>query len=201
MAPAPEAPYRSVYSSFVRVMRLALPLGVLCLGGALIFWQDLVGGDGSMIVPEVGEITLNDDGRVQLASPRYVGQDGDGGGYEITATNAWVDPRQPNLIELDAMVADFPDEDGRAVKLEATKAHYNRTASNMLLENGVVLVTSDGYRLQTQRAWVKLEDGEVDTETPVDGDGPDGTIRATRMEVRDNGDVIRFVGDVHALFR
>ncbi|MEO1089999.1 MAG: LPS export ABC transporter periplasmic protein LptC [Pseudomonadota bacterium] len=188
-----------LYSGFVRFMRIMLPVAALGILAVIVLWPRLQGLDTGLIVPQVGDLDLEADGRVRLDQPRYVGRGDDGDAFSVEAEAGRVDPRAPNRIELERMRADLPGSDERQVELRAAEALYDRDQDTLDLGGEVRLVTSDGYELRTTSAHVDVANGTVATTAPVDGDGPTGTIVADRMDAADGGAVITFRGNVHVV--
>ncbi len=183
------------YSLFVRTMRVALPVGAIGLLALVMLWPRLSAIDSGPNLG-VGGVDLEQDGRVRLDHPRYVGEASEGGAYAVEAESARLDPVEPRRIELEQMRAELPAEGRGPVELRADGAVFDRDEELIELDGGIELTTADGYRLRTEAATVVLGAGTVRSSTPVDGDGPEGEIRADRLEVDDGGEVIRFVGDV-----
>lgn len=186
---------RGGYSLFVRLMRVLLPMGALTLLTLVVLWPRLDGVEG-VLDGGIGALDLEEDGRVRLDNPRYVGEATNGGAYAVEAVAARVDPVTPRVIELERMRADLPMENARDVSLTALEAVFDRDLALIELDGGIELVTADGYSLRTETATVALEAGTVESATPVEGDGPAGAITADRLEVEQRGKVIRFVGNV-----
>jgi lipopolysaccharide export system protein LptC len=185
------------YSRFVRAMRISLPIGAVALLALLVTWPRLHGPDDDVVTPSVESVDLEQDGRVRLNDPRYVGEGDDGGaGFTVEADVARVDPAAPSRIELDRMRAELPTEGGRDVTVVAAHAVYDRDAATLDLDGGIELVTDDGYRLLTEAAEVAVDRTQLRTRTPVEGQGPRGEIVADRMEVEEGGSIVRFTGNV-----
>lgn len=190
----------SRYSRFVKVMRIALPVTAVGVVAVLFLWPQLRGLDTGFILPDVREVQLEGDGRVRLDSPRYVGRSDEGDAYRVEAGSARVDPISPRRIELERMHADLPGSDGgRDFAVHASQALYDRDAETLDLDGDVRVRTNDGYELRTQAAKVDVARGAVATSTPVDGEGPRGSIVADRMDIENRGAVIRFEGKVRAV--
>lgn len=184
------------YSRFVRVMRLALPVGAVAILGLLVIWPRLHGLDDAMIVPSTESVELERDGRVRLDSPRYVGEAGGAGAYSVEAEAARVDPASPRKIELERMRADIPTATDGDIAVEAGRAVYDRDRAMLDLAGGIEVMTDAGFKLTTQAAEVALEAGKLRSLTPVKGEGPDGELEADRLAVEDEGAILRFTGNV-----
>jgi lipopolysaccharide export system protein LptC len=180
-------------------MRIALPVAAAGVVATIAFWPQLGGVDGSFILPDVRDVELEVDGRVRLDNPEYVGRGAAGEAFRVEAGAARVDPLAPERVELEHMRADLPGSArGRDLKVESVGALYDRDAGTLDLDGDIRVRTSDGYELRTEAARVDMANGTVVTSTPVDGEGPRGSIVADRMEIEARGDVVRFEGAVRA---
>ena len=78
----------------------------------------------------------------------------------------------------------------------AREGVYRRSAERLQLSGEIELTSSDGYRFETERARIDLAKGTVIGSRPVRGTGPAGDLEASRFEIREGGDVLRFGGRV-----
>lgn len=183
----------SRYSRFVGLMRFVLPATALVLIALLMLWPHLMGG-GGLIAPMFVDAPKQLE-QMQMRQPRYVGQTSSGRPFTVRAETAETTPTAPDRIQLDRLVAQI-DTQRRDVELAARSGVYRRDDQKLDLAGGIEVLTSDGYRLETQSARVLLEDGRVIGQRPITGTGPAGEIRADRFEIRNGGDVLRFEGRV-----
>ncbi|MFW5833103.1 MAG: LPS export ABC transporter periplasmic protein LptC [Pseudomonadota bacterium] len=194
---SPDRPSR--YSRFVRTMRIALPLTAAATIAVVALWPQLRGIDASFILPDVREVELEVDGRVRLDNPEYVGRGSAGDAYRVEAGAARVDPLAPGRVELEHMRVDLPGGgQGRDLEVHSLGALYDRDAATLDLDGNIRVRTSDGYELRTEAARVEVARGTVVTSTPVDGEGPRGSIVADRMHIEERGEIVRFEGRVRA---
>ena len=115
---------------------------------------------------------------------------------QLTAASAYADPKRPDRVQLDHPAGALKSAGPRDLNLTARSGLYNRTADKLDLTGEVELTTSDGYRFDTDRARINLQDGQVVGDQPIQGAGPTGTLSADRFEIRDQGDLLRFEGRV-----
>jgi lipopolysaccharide export system protein LptC len=190
----------SRYSRFVGLMRFLLPATALVLTALLVFWPYLMGGSGSLIMP----MFVKDAGRaldaMQMERPRYAGRTSEGRPYTVQAAAAEIDPAAPDRIQLDQLAATV-DTAERALDLAAPSGVYHRAHEELDLAGGIELLTSDGYRFETESARVLLQDGRVVGQEPIAGSGPAGTLAADRFEIRSGGEVMRFEGRVKVMLQ
>jgi len=99
-------------------------------------------------------------------------------------------------VHLDRPAADIALGDDGDVRLMAENGTYDRDTEQLLLDGGIEVFTSSGYRFVTPSARVNLAQGLVRGWQPIEGAGPAGTLSASRFEIQDSGDVLRFDGRV-----
>jgi lipopolysaccharide export system protein LptC len=193
--PTPQRRRRKPRGRLLDVLRFLLPALALALVGLVVAWPQIIGGPSGLIVPIFSLGDSDQTTMLRMDGPRYVGQTKQGEPYELTAQSASLDPLAPNLIHLDQLAADLARGDGD-INLKAINGTYDRDAENLLLDGGIEVNTSSGYRFATPSAKVILEDGRVIGQQPVEGAGPAGTLSADRFEIRDGGDILQFDGRV-----
>lgn len=190
---------RRLRSRLVDVLRFVLPAIALILTALVVFWPQLMGGYGGLIVPMLTGGQVGDIDVMRMHSPRYVGQTSAAEPYAVTAASAYVDPTRPNFIHLDQMAADIETAARRDVRITALSGTYNRAGEKLDLDGGVELTTSDGYRFASESAELLLRQGRVVGDQPIAGQGPVGTLDAQRFEILEGGEVLRFEGRVKVI--
>lgn len=194
--PAVVAPWRGGHSRLVNFLRYLLPATALMLVGLVIAWPQFMGSTGGLIAPMFAPSQVNGTDVMMMHSPRYVGQTKKAEPYEVTATSAYLDPAQPQRVHLDHLAADLDAAGKRDLRLTAVSGLYDRDAENLDLDGGIELITSDGYRFETETAWLDLARGRVVGGQPIAGQGPSGSLSADRFEILDGGDILQFNGRV-----
>jgi lipopolysaccharide export system protein LptC len=179
----------------IDVLRVLLPAVALILIGLVLAWPQIMRSPGiavSMLAPD----DADQSGRLRMDSPRYVGQTKKNRPYEVTAQSASLDPRKANIVHLDHPAADIALGDEGDVRLSAQDGTYDRNTQKLLLDGGIEVVTSSGYRFATPSARVNLAQGWVRGWQPIEGAGPRGKLSADRFEIENTGDILRFEGRV-----
>ena len=183
-------------SRLIDVLRILLPVLALILVGMVIIWPQIVPGPAGIAVPTLLPGDGDQPDRLRMDSPRYVGRTSHDRPYEVTARSASLDPLATNVVHLDQPSADIAlGEDGN-VHVMAQNGTYDRAADKLLLDGGIEVVTSNGYRFVTPSARVHLAQGRIRGWQPIEGVGPTGRLSADRFEIKDAGDVLRFDGRV-----
>lgn len=170
-------------SGLVRLFKVALPLAAVGLLAALF----LAGR------PEIGGVVLSDldfdaeDG-LRLLNPEVSGETEAGEPFSATAEWARPDGPDPERVALGGVRGEVALQDGRRLTLAAGGGELRPRAETMRLEDGVVIQTSDGYRLRAAAADVDIAARQVAAVGPVEGRGPAGAIFAGSMRVERRDD-------------
>jgi lipopolysaccharide export system protein LptC len=183
-------------SRLLGVLRVLLPLLAVMLVALVLAWPQIMRHSGGFDVPILLPGDADQADTLRMDSPRYVGETRSERPYEVTARAASVDPLRTNLVRLDQPAADIALADEGAVRLTAASGTYDRDTERLVLDGGIEVVTSSGYRFVTPSARIDLAKGQVRGWQPIEGAGPSGTLSADRFEIQDTGDVLRFDGRV-----
>jgi lipopolysaccharide export system protein LptC len=182
------------YSRIVRWLRIILPLAALALLLAVFLLPR------ELLVGRIGLSGLSfDPGQgLRLESPRFSGTTPDGQPFAVTADWALPDAPDPTRIDLGPLAGEFVVEPGQTVRLTAEAGEYRPKDGLLSLDGGVVVTTSDGYRMTAARARADIDARTLRVEGPVAGEGALGRIEADSMRAvqRDGENHVWFEGNV-----
>lgn len=184
------------HSRFVRFLRMAIPAGILAVAGIIIvatFFNPFRLIANFPIDP--GKVSLSGT-RVVMESPRLSGFTSDGRPYDLVARAAVQDITKPEFLELSDIVAHVDQKDGQHVDIQSVNGLYNTKSELLKLNDHIVLVTSSGYEAYLSEATVTVGSGLIVSESPVSVKLPNGWLNSKRLEVVDNGALMRFGGGV-----
>lgn len=182
----PETGQRRVrrYSRWVRGMKVALPLGALALMAAIFFGARDRGDLNDLFTAE--ELATLGAG-LKLDNPRFAGVTGRGESFTVRADWALPDSAMPLVIALEKPRGEIALADGRKLTGTASTGQILRLERQLILEGSVVLDTSDGYHLETERLELDMESKAVHAPGPVSGAGPNGAIESGSLRVEAAG--------------
>lgn len=189
------------YSRTVRWMKVLLPVGALGLIG-LIF---LSGNTREAVIgtEQAADAAMLGAG-LKLENPRFAGVTDSGDPFVVTAVSALPDGAMPDLVELDRPSGELRMGDGRVLNATSAEGQFYRLSERLVLEGTVRLVTSDGYRVETEQVDVDLAARTAIAPDAFSVTGPAGTLDAdrARMETQNgtNSVVMRFEGNVKVTF-
>jgi lipopolysaccharide export system protein LptC len=195
--PWPAAPRRARRRSrLIGALRILLPTVALLLVGLVIAWPQIMRGTAGLVVPIFAPGDGDQPDMLRMDSPRYVGQTKRNRPYTVTAQSAALDPLAASIVHLERPAANIALGEDGDIRLIALNGTYDRDTDKLLLDGGIEMVTSSGYRFATPSARVNLAQGRVRGWQPIEGEGPTGTLSADRFEIKDAGDILRFEGRV-----
>jgi lipopolysaccharide export system protein LptC len=187
------------HSRFVRLAKIVIPVGaLLAMGavGAVAYLDPFRKIEGL----SVGPISVSGT-NVTMESPKLTGFRHDNRPYEVTASAATQDVRNPNLVELKDLRARITTDDkGGTARLEAAIGILNTQKEQMRLRQDVRVRTESGQEVQLTSAFVDFKAGTVVSNEPVTVTLGNGVIEAAGLEVADSGKVMTFKGRVRTTF-
>jgi len=196
--PGSEQAFRRAvrHSRVVRVLRVAASVGlatVIC-GLLLVAWFEPL----RMLkaLPASVDRVVVSGSKITMAAPKLSGFTNDARKYDLAARAATQDVTQPNIVDLEGIVAKFETVDKTKLDLTASDGVYNRNTGMLVLRRNVVLVTSTGYEVRLNEIRVDTASGDIFSDSPVEIDMLQGTLKAKRIEVLKSGDVVNFDGGV-----
>jgi lipopolysaccharide export system protein LptC len=183
------------HSRMVRIFRGAIPvslIGILASIAAIAFFkpQRLI---NASIDP--GKVVLSGS-KINMEAPKLGGFTRDGRPYELTASAAAQDLTNPTLLELKDVHAKLTMQDKSTVTLTAATGLYDTKGDTMMLRTNVVVTSTSGYSVRLQEAQFDTKTNRIVSDKPVEVTMSSGIVKANRLEVSDNGDTMRFEGDV-----
>ena len=180
------------HSLVVRVMRIALPAGVVVGLTALVLFTYFKPMQVFDQMPSVSGKLAVQGNKITMELPRIAGFTRDQRAYELNAESAVQDIARPDMVELQNLRAKMELQDKDVVQLTANSGTYNTKADKIVLRDQVIVTSQQGYKALLREAAVEMKKGNVVSELPVEITLPNGTLKANRMEIVDSGDVIRF---------
>lgn len=178
-------------STAVKKLRLILPLVAGLIVVVMFVWSDM-----ESVAPPPRKETVSPQtvGRNELLNPRFESEDASQQPYTITATKAFQDSKDMNMIMLDKPVADISLKDSAWLAVESDKGEFEQVKQNLMLEGKVKLFHDDGYEMQTDKVEIDMIGEKAISKTPVSGHGPIGTIKAQGLTADGKTGVLSFTG-------
>lgn len=187
-----ERAYRRAlrHSRLVRVLRASLIAAVATILLAVVA-EDYLPAAGLRLPVEIAQLIIR-NGKTIMQDPRLSGYTGDGRPYTFTANAAEQDITKPDQVELQQIRSQIEMADKSLIHLFADGGVYNMKTDMLTLNENIHLVSSTGYEARLRQAVIDMTKGNVVSDTPVWVKLLDGDLNAKRLEIVDNGQVVRF---------
>ena len=130
----------------------------------------------------------------EMLKPHYQGVDAKNQPYTVTAEKAI--QLDANNITMHSVRADLTQTSGQWIALDAGNGDMNTVTKQMKLKDHVTLFYEGGYEFRTDHTDVDLQTGSAQGDSPIEGQGPAGTIKANSFSLLDRGGFISFNGSV-----
>lgn len=188
------------HSARVKILKWSIVLlssvGVLGLLGVALF-------NPFGKIPEgvsVGKTSL-DGTRVTMELPKLSGFRKDGRSYEVRAVSGVQDVRNPKVIELNELEAKVGLGGNDSASASAPKGIFDSNRDFLQLRGdnqnpNVRIRSTSGYEIVMKNADVDFRAGTVVSDDAVNVKLPNGTVRADRFSMSENGQVVTFDGNV-----
>jgi len=187
------------HSRWVRFAKIAIPSGAV-LGMAAVGLVAFLDPFRHVEGLTVGPIAVNGT-NVTMESPKLTGFRNDNRPYEVTASAATQDVKNPTFVELkDLRARIVTDDKGGTARLEAAIGILNTQKEQMNLRQDVRVHTEAGQEVRLRSAFVDFKAGTVVSDEPVTVSLGNGIIEAAGLKVTDNGKVMQFKGRVRTTF-
>jgi lipopolysaccharide export system protein LptC len=190
-----ERTYRAAlrHSRRVRLLRISVPVGIaaLLLSVAAMNYIPPIGG--FRLPGELGNLVIHGT-RITMQQPHLTGFTADSRAYEFSADAAAQDLTKPDLVELQQLHAKMEMQDKSMVEMTAVGGIYNVKTEILTLNDDIDLQSSSGYAGRLSEAVINVRKGTVVSDKPVFVKMLNGTLTAQRLDIAENGSVLRFGG-------
>lgn len=178
------------HTALVHILRLLFTIGAVLSAGVLV--GTVI--NSSLVAPPVAGPTSGLS--VTVLSPRFEGFDAHDRPYSLTAETAR--RRRENVSLIDLVSPRL--EDAASTIVQAREGVWNAETEVLELVGDVVMTDAAGYTFTSQRTRMYVKDNRVEGQTPLNGVGPIGEVRADQYEVTDDGRRIVLKGNVWTKF-
>jgi len=183
---------------FVGAMKFVLPVVALASILLVLAWPGVFDRVEPLELP-VSKLENAPADSMTMVKPRYLGTDGRGRPFMVTADAAVQDPEDEKSVTLTRLQADMTMRDGSWFTLLADAGRYHQKEKTLQLGGKVSVYSDQGYEFHATDVAVDLEAGRAVTSNPVQGHGPFGELSAERMEISQRGERFRFDDGVRVL--
>ena len=181
------------HSRYVRWLRICVPAGLAAVLLTVIGMNYMPPIGGFRLPGELGNLVIHGT-KITMQQPRLNGFTADARAYEFSADAAAQDITKPNQVELDQLHAKMEMADKSTVEMTASSGIYDVKTEILTLNDNIDLVSSTGYSGQLSEAVIDVRKGNVVSDQPVSVKMLNGFLNAQRLDIVDNGSVLRFGG-------
>jgi len=192
-----ERTYRAAlrHSRHVRRLRIILPVAIVVALLAVVV-ANYMPPLGEIRLPgELGKLVIKGT-KITMQQPKIAGFTNDGRPYVLTANSAAQDINMPDHLELQQIHATVQMADKSTVEMTAPKGSYDVKAEMLTLKDDILLLSTTGYAARLTEAMIDTRKGDVVSDKPVWVKLLNGFLNAKRLDIVDNGDLLRFSGGV-----
>jgi lipopolysaccharide export system protein LptC len=193
-----ERHFRSAmrHSRRVRMLRWAIPASIVAMLGMIVIatWFNPLHMLAKLPI-DPSKLVISGT-KITMEAPRLAGFTRDARPYEFTARAAAQDLAKPDVLELKDIRAKIEMQDKALVEMTAANGLYDTKADTLRLTDDIRIASSSGYSGRLSEALVDVKKGNIVSEHPVEVVMLNGTLNANRLEVIDNGELLRFDGGV-----
>jgi lipopolysaccharide export system protein LptC len=184
------------HSRVVRFYRRAIPVGLIAIMAIIAsaaYFQPLKMLAKLPVDP--ARVVLSGT-KINMEAPKLGGFTRDGRPYQLTARAAAQDLTNPGVLELKDVRARLTMQDQNTVEVVAATGVYDTKGDTMVLKTDVVVTSTAGYSVHMNEAQIDVKTNRMVSDKSVEVTLSNGTIKSKRMDVSENGDLMRFTGDV-----
>jgi lipopolysaccharide export system protein LptC len=172
---------RGWHSRIVAILKLGLPLVALGLLSALFLVQtdDRLGGS---VIFSPGDVDALGSG-LRISNPTFTGTTRGEDKFRFTAALVMPDAAPPKRAEITSLAGTVQLHNGPTVTVDAAKGDLDIPTERLDLSGAVAISTSDGYRIDTEKATLDLKAGAFVAGDKVVSIGPLGKITSGSLHV------------------
>jgi lipopolysaccharide export system protein LptC len=182
------------YSTFVRAMKVALPLLALVLVGVVLMLPQLDSAQDKLQGSVKEQIKAQDLENLYMVKARYIGSDDKSRAYTLTAESARQVSATSDLIALEGPTAKVALKDDSKMTMRANAGAFYKEKKLLVLFGDVVITHSNGYTVKTNEMEINMTKGTARGTKPIRAFGPLGTLDATGFRILGNGKRVLFTG-------
>lgn len=188
------------YSRFVTRMKVLMPATAAGLLLLVAVWPRIQAAleRVTIAIPRIDTSAAHD---LKMVNMRYTGFDKRNRPYTVTADTARQRPGKDDTVELDGPKADMTTENGTWIALQSYTGLYQPQHQLLDLFGDVEIFQDKGNEFRADSMRVDMGKSTAESNDPVEGHGPFGSIRAEGFRMDDRGGVIYFLGRSHLTLR
>ena len=171
----------NAYSRLVFWLKVLLPLAALAILSTLFMVAETLDPEKAIPYADVDvDQILREQG---VTRPNFGGVTAAGAAVAVGADAVRPDPEQRTRLIGTGLDAEIVLPQGTRIDIGSPLGEIDAAARTAVLDGGVVLESSLGYRVSTDRLTAAFDEVRVESAGPVEATGPGGEITAGRFTV------------------
>lgn len=171
----------NLYSRAVAWLKILLPLLALAILSTIFLLSRTI--EPSQTLP-YADVDAKEFAREQrIGAPNYTGVAGNGAAITVTAESARPQLTNPKIITARKLDAQIKQSDGSVIDITALSGTFDTDKQTAALQGSVVITSSTGYKLTSEKMNGLLDGSEADTDTSVVIEGPEMRLDAGNMTI------------------
>ncbi len=188
------------HSRLVGILRWVLPGFCLLIIGTFLYSSGILSSYFETMPKEAQPAVAENS--VEMIQPRMSGLDKEERSYEITAEKATQDVDDPTKVTLENIVGSLALlKNDDKVSLTAKSGFFDSEKNFLQLREDIVISSKQGYTAYLTSADALLKKKQVTSNEPVLIEWQEGSIRSNSLEIKDEGNVVRFFNGVKVNLR
>lgn len=168
----------SSHDRTIRLLLIALPIGIGVLAAFLVVAPLMMGGEMSFLLDK-NRVDVAKE-RLRIERAEYRGEDAKGQAFHLHAGSAIQQSSAQPVVELNDLQAEIKLPEGPA-SIVAPKGRYNLNTEQVAVDGQIRFKTTDGYVLNTQNATVDLKSRKLQSGGAVSGNTPMGVFSGNKL--------------------
>ncbi len=169
------------WDSFIRVMRIALPVSAAILAFVTVAWQYL--DDREVAFTLSTDDVTKGESSIHMINMRYVGTDANNRLFQVEAGTGLQDSPTAPRVKLSDIRAQMDIEGTGPTTVTARTGIYRIDPSTLSLVGGVHMITGNGYALDMAGAEVDLKTHIATGQGSITGRAKLGSLAASRVVI------------------
>lgn len=174
-------PQRSLYSRYVSVAKVILPLIAIALLATVFLFTSERTIDGGFEFSKTDLVSL--EAGLLVSKPRFSGSTAGGDEYNFIAEYLRPDAPKPTIVQAERISGEIHYLQGTTVQISAQEAVVGLEDRTVRLSKGVSVVFSDGFRASSDNLFAELNESRLTTNGPVTALSLMGNISAGNLRV------------------
>lgn len=182
------------HSKRVHLLKIILPLIAIIIAGVFSWFTFFATSAQQDVI--ILNTEMSEDGRMVMTQPKVEGYTKANQPYLMQAGRAIQGSSQNGIIELQNITAKIPMARRGWADVAAIRGFYDNINGRLQLDKPFTVTTSDGTTARLQSANINLETSQIKTTEPIDIKRSGQHLTADTMQVKDDGSIMVFHGNV-----